>query len=174
MAGADAAAAGATTAGRCQHGRCGHSAARAPRRPQRAGPGRRPLTAVETVQADTAERTITVDNGLVRAVFSNRGATLSVWELLGYQGPDGKPVDLVPHDVPANQPKPFSLKLEDAEKTARINSALFAVTVEQAAGAVPSSLDARSVAGHAGIRISGRRRPARPESNSASSRTRTS
>ena len=42
-----------------------------------------------------------------------------------YQGPDGKPVDLVPHDVPANQPKPFSLKLEDAAKTARLNSALF-------------------------------------------------
>ena len=32
--------------------------------------------AVEAVQADTAERTITVDNGVVRAVFSNRGATL--------------------------------------------------------------------------------------------------
>ena len=42
---------------------------------------------VETVQADTAERTITVDNGLVRAVFSNRGATLSAWELLELHGP---------------------------------------------------------------------------------------
>ncbi len=69
------------------------------------------------VQADTAERTITVDNGVVRAVFSNRGATLTAWELLTYLGPDGKPVDLVPHDVPPNQPKPFSLKLDDAAKT---------------------------------------------------------
>ena len=46
-----------------------------------------PPAAVETVQADTAERTITVDNGVVRAVFSNRGATLAAWELLNYAGP---------------------------------------------------------------------------------------
>jgi len=101
-----------------------------------------PPTAVETVQADTAERTITVDNGVVRAVFSNRGATLSAWELLSYMGPDGKPVDLVPHDVPANQPKPFSLKLEDALKSARLNTALFAVVGGDTAPT--SSLDAKS------------------------------
>jgi len=83
------------------------------------------VPAVETVKADTAERTITVENGLVRAVFSNRGATLIAWELTGYRGPDGKPVDLVPHDLPPNQPKPFSLELDDATKSARINSALF-------------------------------------------------
>ncbi len=65
---------------------------------------------------------MTVDNGVVRAVFSNRGATLAAWELLRYLGPDGKPVDLVPHDVPANQPKPFSLRLDDAAKTARLNT----------------------------------------------------
>ena len=68
---------------------------------------------------------MTVDNGVVRAIFSNRGATLVAWELLSYLGPDGKPVDLVPHDVPPNQPKPFSLKLDDAAKSARLNSALF-------------------------------------------------
>jgi YidC/Oxa1 family membrane protein insertase len=99
-----------------------------------------PVAAVETVQADTAERTITVDNGVVRAVFSNRGATLAAWELLTYMGPDAKPVDLVPHDVPANQPKPFSLKLEDAAKSARVNSALFTTD------APSSTLDARSAA----------------------------
>ena len=75
---------------------------------------------------------MTVDNGAVRAVFSNRGATLAAWELLTYMGPDGKPVDLVPHDVPATQPKPFSLKLEDAAKTARLNTALFAVVGDSA------------------------------------------
>jgi len=62
----------------------------------------------------------------VRAVFSNRGATLAAWELLKYAAPGGNPVDLVPHDVPPDQPKPFSLKLEDATKSARLNSALFA------------------------------------------------
>ena len=59
-------------------------------------------------------------------MFSNRGATLAAWELLKYAAPDGRPVDLVPHDVPADQPKPFSLRLDDASKSARLNSALFA------------------------------------------------
>ena len=102
------------------------------------------LAPVETVRADTAERTVVVDNGLVRAVFSNRGATLSGWQLSGYLA-DGKPVDLVPHDVPADQPKPFSLKLDDAAKTARLNTALFALTGGTAqAGAESSTLDART------------------------------
>ena len=101
-----------------------------------------PAASVETVRADTAERTITVENGVVRAVFSNRGATLAAWELLNYHGPDGRAVDLVPHDIPANQPKPFSLKLDDAAKSARLNTALFAT----AAGGSNSTLDARSQA----------------------------
>jgi YidC/Oxa1 family membrane protein insertase len=95
------------------------------------------VPAVETVQGDTAERTIVVDNGVVRAEFSNRGATLTSWALTSYHASDGRPVDLVPHDVPPNQPKPFSLELDDATKSARLNSALFTTTSE-------SALDARS------------------------------
>jgi YidC/Oxa1 family membrane protein insertase len=87
-----------------------------------------PVETVEAVKGDTAERAVVVENGVVRAVFSNRGATLAAWELLAYAGPDGRPVDLVPHDVPADQPKPFSLRLDDAGKTARVNSALFTST----------------------------------------------
>jgi YidC/Oxa1 family membrane protein insertase len=101
--------------------------------------------AVETVRADTAERTITIDNGVVRAVFSNRGATLAAWELLNYAAPDGRPVDLVPHDVPANQPKPFSLRLDDAAKSERVNTALFAIGGGAAQpDAAPSTIDAKS------------------------------
>jgi YidC/Oxa1 family membrane protein insertase len=109
--------------------------AAAPTAPTAAPPA--PAPDVAAVKGDTAERTITVENGLVRAVFSNRGATLAAWELPTYPGPDGKPVDLVPHDVPPNQPKPFSVDLDDAPKSARLNSALFTTT----AGA---TLDARS------------------------------
>src|SRR5688500_3953487 len=101
-----------------------------------------PPAAIETVRADTAERTITVNNGVVRAVFSNRGATISAWELLNYMGPDGKPVDLVPHDIQTDQPKPLSLRLEDVAKSARLNSALFAMTGGDAAQT--STLDAQS------------------------------
>ena len=96
-----------------------------------------PTPPVEALKGDTAERTITIENGLVRAVFSNRGATLTAWELTTYAGPDGKPVDLVPHDVPSNQPRPFSFELDDAAKSARVNTALFTTS----AGA---TLDART------------------------------
>jgi YidC/Oxa1 family membrane protein insertase len=112
-----------------------------------------PSTAtVETVRADTAERTVTVENGIVRAVFSNRGATLVAWELLHYAAPDGRPVDLVPHDIPANQPRPFSLKLDDAAKSARLNTALFAVEpnasrVSTASGPVTISFEYEDAAG---------------------------
>ena len=102
-------------------------------------PAAEPAPAVDTVRADSAERTVTVENGVVRAVFSNRGATLARWELLTYQGPDGRAVDLVPHDVPPNQPKPFSLKLEDAGKTARLNSALFATTSTGSTGTLSAT-----------------------------------
>src|SRR5437762_11129978 len=42
------------------------------------------LPPVETVLADTAERRIAVDNGLVHAVFSNRGGVLASWQLMQY------------------------------------------------------------------------------------------
>jgi YidC/Oxa1 family membrane protein insertase len=82
---------------------------------------------VETVLADTAERRIAIDNGLVHAVFSNRGGVLVGWELLQYHDVAGKALDLVPRDVPANAAKPFSLKLTDAAQTERVNSALYSV-----------------------------------------------
>ena len=87
------------------------------------------LPPVETVLADTAEKTVAVDNGLVHAVFSNRGGTLISWQLTRYQDGAGHLVDLVPHDLPADAPKPFSLKLDDAAKTARVNGALYAASV---------------------------------------------
>ena len=75
--------------------------------------------------ADTAEKTVAVDNGVVHAVFSNRGGTLVSWQLATYHDNAGHPVDLVPHDLPADAPKPFALKLDDAAKTARVNTALY-------------------------------------------------
>jgi YidC/Oxa1 family membrane protein insertase len=121
----------------------GQEVSNAPQIPRAAAPaGATAVTAapVETLRADTSERTVAVDNGLVRAVFSNRGAILTAWQLAGYNGPDGQPVDLVPHDVPPDQPKPFSLKIDDAAKTARINTALFALVDDKGV----NSFDART------------------------------
>jgi YidC/Oxa1 family membrane protein insertase len=85
------------------------------------------LPPVETVLADASERKISIDNGLVHAVFSNRGGTLVNWQLTQYRDNTGAPLDLVPRDLPANAPKPFSLKLNDSAKTARVNGALYSV-----------------------------------------------
>jgi YidC/Oxa1 family membrane protein insertase len=81
--------------------------------------------AIATLKSDAVERTITVDNGVVRATFSNRGATLVSWQLTNYQG-TGQAIDLVPQGLPGDPPKPFSLRLPDAGKSARLNRALFA------------------------------------------------
>jgi YidC/Oxa1 family membrane protein insertase len=98
-----------------------------------------PLPAVDTILADSAEKTIAVDNGVVHALFSNRGGVLISWQLAKYHDNAGHPVDLIPRDLPADAPKPFALKLDDAAKTARVNSALY--TISNAAGGV---LDASS------------------------------
>jgi YidC/Oxa1 family membrane protein insertase len=101
-----------------------------------------PAQAVETVLADAAKRTITVDNGAVRAVFSNVGATLASWQLTQYRDAAGQPLDLVPHDLQGSFPKPFSIRLDDAAKTARVNNAFF--TSAAGAGPVTAELDART------------------------------
>jgi YidC/Oxa1 family membrane protein insertase len=88
------------------------------------------LPAVQTVLAATAETMIAVDNGVVHAVFSNRGATLVTWQLAKYHDNAGQSVDLIPRDLPRDTAKPFSLKLDDAVKTVRVNSALYATTAD--------------------------------------------
>ena len=75
--------------------------------------------------AETAERSIVVETDVVRAVFSNRGGVITSWTLKKYPGADGKPVDLVPAALPANQPRPFTLRLGEDKRTALVNSALF-------------------------------------------------
>jgi YidC/Oxa1 family membrane protein insertase len=87
-----------------------------------------PLPPVEALLADTVEKTIAIDNGVVHAVFSNRGATLESWQLSKYRDSAGRPVDLIAHDLPADAPKPFALKLDDAAKTARANGAYYSMT----------------------------------------------
>src|SRR5262245_38279849 len=97
-----------------------------------------PLPPVEQVLGDTAEKTIEVDNGVVHAVFSNRGGTVSSWQLLDYRDEGGRPLDLVPHDVGPDVARPFALKLDDPAKSRRVNEAFYSLPA-----AVGSSIDAR-------------------------------
>jgi YidC/Oxa1 family membrane protein insertase len=100
--------------------------------PPAQGPGTAPVPAAEGMPAaaaqapavaDAAERDLVFDTGLVRAVFSNRGAVIKSWQLSGYLDQQGQPIDLIPAGVP--NARPFTLRLPDAVQTSRLNSALF-------------------------------------------------
>jgi YidC/Oxa1 family membrane protein insertase len=86
-----------------------------------------PAPPSQPVIGEGAERTIVVDNGVVHAVFSNRGATLLHWELMQYHDAGGHALDLVPQDVPAELPKPFALTVGDATKSALANGAFYKI-----------------------------------------------
>ena len=74
--------------------------------------------------ADTVPRTIIVESDLFRAEFANRGAHLVSWELKDYLDA-GTPVELVPGDLPAEEPWPFSLLFEDETHTYLAEDALY-------------------------------------------------
>ncbi len=89
----------------------------------------RPAPAVamaEVVKGDSTEREITVDTNTVQVVLTNRGGRVLHWRLKSYLDASGKPVDLIPSDIPSDQPTPFSLRVEDqAQLTRTLNDALY-------------------------------------------------
>jgi YidC/Oxa1 family membrane protein insertase len=84
------------------------------------------------VVGDAAEREIVVDTATMRAVLSNRGARVVHWHLKDYRDASGEPVDLIPSGLPADQPTPFSLRVDDEALTSRLNSGLYRVTGDTA------------------------------------------
>jgi YidC/Oxa1 family membrane protein insertase len=92
--------------------------------------------AAASVVGETAEREITLDTPTLSATLSNRGGRIVHWRLKQYRDDQGEPVDLVPSAIPADQPTPFSLRVEDEAITRTLNSALYRVT-----GATDGRLD---------------------------------
>jgi YidC/Oxa1 family membrane protein insertase len=84
--------------------------------------------AVEALTTEPGEREIVVETSTVEAVFTNRGARVVHWRLKDYHDDEGRPVDLVPTAVPAGQPSPFSLQVDDPQLSARLASAIYHVT----------------------------------------------
>jgi YidC/Oxa1 family membrane protein insertase len=108
----------------------------APGAPAAASPAETPTPtpgeAIESAQAapaaltgDTEERQITFENESVSAVFSNRGGVITSWRLKKYLNAAKEPLELVPHDAPPGQAKPFTLSVEDAGVSSRLASALY-------------------------------------------------
>ena len=91
--------------------------------------------------SETTERTIVVETATVEATLSNRGGRVVNWKLKEYRD-NGEPLDLVPSALPADQPTPFTLRVEDPQITERINSALYRVS-----GDVNGRVDARTAEG---------------------------
>ena len=89
--------------------------------------------APEPVVGDTAAREIVVETDHVRAVFTNRGAQLTSWQLKDYldDGVTGPPVELVPRDLPPGAAAPFALELGDERLTRLANAALYRASAQR-------------------------------------------
>ena len=82
----------------------------------------------DAITSEASEREIVVETATVQAVLSNRGGRVLHWRLKDYRDGAGDPVDLVPSNLPAEQPKPFSLQVDDPQLTTRLNDAIYRVT----------------------------------------------
>lgn len=78
----------------------------------------------DPVVGDTAPRDIVVESDSVRAVFTNRGAELVSWQLKNHLE-DGRPVELIPRDLPPEEPWPFALLFEQEDLTQLAHEALY-------------------------------------------------
>jgi YidC/Oxa1 family membrane protein insertase len=84
--------------------------------------------AAEPVLSESVEREIVIETAEVRAVFTNRGARLTHWQLKRHRDDQGAPLDLVVQGMLDSQPLPFSLRVADEMLTRTLNTALYAVT----------------------------------------------
>ena len=87
------------------------------------------------------ERTIVIATSDLEVEISNRGGVVRHWRLKDHLDEEGRPVDLVPVNVPDDAWRPFMLQVEDASVTRRLNQALYEV-----AGAGGDRLDATTAA----------------------------
>ena len=79
--------------------------------------------------SETSAREIVVETTKVRAVFSNRGAKLVHWILKEFRSDAGQPLDLVPAGAGEGAIKPFTITVDDPALSARMNDAVYRVTV---------------------------------------------
>lgn len=114
--------------------------------PSQSAPGAPPAQAAEAgsapavLVADSADHDIVVESEAVRAVFGSRGAVLESWRLKHYKDAGGNPLELIPQNVPAGTPRPFTLKLDDAALTGRLQNALFKPSANEIRVTGPTTL----------------------------------
>lgn len=84
---------------------------------------------VASTVSEVNAREIVVETTKVKAVFSNRGATIVHWILKEYRTDQGQPLDLVPSAAGPDAMKPFTLSVDDAALGARLKDSIYRVTV---------------------------------------------
>jgi YidC/Oxa1 family membrane protein insertase len=99
----------------------------------------------EAQTSETAEREIVVETETTEVVLSNRGGRILNWRLKNYRDSRGQLVDLIPSGLPADQPKPFTLVVDDPALTTRLNAVLFRTTGD-VAGRVDATTQPATVA----------------------------
>jgi YidC/Oxa1 family membrane protein insertase len=87
-----------------------------------------PAVAATVTEANARE--IIVETSKVKAVFSNRGATIVHWILKEFRNDQGEPLDLVPSSAGANAVRPFTLTVDDQALSTRLADAVYRVTVD--------------------------------------------
>jgi YidC/Oxa1 family membrane protein insertase len=88
-----------------------------------------PVATARAVLSEASERELVVDTRTVQAVFTNRGGRIKRWLLKQYaEDQSGKPVDLVPTNLPADLPLPFSLRVDDGGLTPTLNNSIYRAT----------------------------------------------
>ena len=108
---------------------------------------------VQAVKSEPSEREIVVETAVAQIVLTNRGGGRVLhWRLREYRTPSGLE-DLIPSNVPADQPRPFTLRVDDPAITARLNDSLYQVSgdsggkVDATAGAASVVFEFEDVAG---------------------------
>jgi len=88
-----------------------------------------PAVAESTISEANA-REIVVETTKIKAVFSNRGANIVHWVLKEFRTDKGEPLDLVPAGAGKDAMRPFTLTVDDQATSARLNNAVYRVTVD--------------------------------------------
>jgi YidC/Oxa1 family membrane protein insertase len=69
-------------------------------------------------------RDIVVETDSVRAMFNTAGATLRSWQLKKYPE-GGRPLEIVPQNLPNTVPRPFTISTDDQALSARLATAVY-------------------------------------------------
>lgn len=86
-----------------------------------------PPTAPSAAAAVTGSeaRDVTVETDTVSAVFTTKGGALKSWRLKRYFDHAGKPLELVPQDMPDALARPFTIAIDDAATSTQLRTVTF-------------------------------------------------